>query len=55
MKNDPGPESVYTIYSCAGNPNAQTHPVSVPSWLLACFLYTDRLSVAVCQGPCLGA
>lgn len=56
MKNDPGPESVYTIYSCAANPNAQTHPVSVPSWLLACFfLYTDRLSVAVCQGPCLGA
>lgn len=39
MKNDPGPESVYTIYSCAANPNAQTHPVSLPSWLLACFFY----------------
>lgn len=55
MKNYPGPKSIYTIHSCAGNPNAQTHPVSVPSCLLAFFLYTDRLSVDVCQGPCLRA
>lgn len=55
MKNDPGPESVYTIYSCAANPNAQTHPVSTIMVAGLFFLYTDRLSVAVCQGPCLGA
>lgn len=47
MKNDPGPESVYTIYSCAANPNAQTHPVSLPSWLLACF-FIYRQTVSGC-------